>query len=350
MSEQPSIPRAQADVHREVLARCQGALPGWRGRGVEAFAFDAPKGFSSFTMGVRARDALDPPAALYRQLAGKENAILDQAMERDVFLLLGERGIAAQCYHYEPGDAPGYRIEAFHRGRSLSAEDVFDPEVLAGVGRALHRMHQVRPPRLPEGSFFERLRARWTPLVQRTLERDRHRFPASEQALCDDLRELASDGTWARVQALLPTSPLRFCHNDTYHGNVMRLEDGGVKLVDFEFSCLNHPAFDFANLFAETVMEHKLPDYPHFRIADPRYGEREIGWLVDAYLACAEGLEGEARARERARLVAETRQMLPLSHFMYAMAAIPLAVEPIQKIRFIPYAHARFSRFLADTA
>ena len=30
---------------------------------------------------------------------------------------------------------------------------------------------------------------------------------------------------------------------------------------------------------------------------------------------------------------------------MYALAAIPLAVEPIQKIRFIPYASQRFARF-----
>lgn len=344
----------QAELWREVLERCQRALPGWRGRGVEDFEFDAPKGFSSFTMGVRARETargvIDPPAALYRQLAGKENAILDQAMERDVFLLLGEEGVAARCHHYEPGVAPAYRVEAFHRGRSLSAEDVFDREVLAGVGAELARMHRLRPPRLPEGSFFERLRARWTPLVRRTLERDRQRFPAEEQPLCDALGELTSDATWARVKALLPTSPLRFCHNDTYHGNVMRLDDGRVKLVDFEFSCLNHPAFDFANLFAETVMEHKLPDYPHFRIAEARYGEREIGWLVDAYLAGDEAGDDAAREAERARLVAETTQMLPLSHFMYAMAAIPLAVEPIQKIRFIPYAHARFTRFLEDTA
>ena len=28
-----------------------------------------------------------------------------------------------------------------------------------------------------------------------------------------------------------------------------------------------------------------------------------------------------------------------------ALAAIPLAAEPIQKIRFIPYAHARFDKF-----
>ncbi len=38
--------------------------------------------------------------------------------------------------------------------------------------------------------------------------------------------------------------------------------------------------------------------------------------------------------------------MLPMSDYKYAMAALPLAVDPIQKIRFIPYAHQRFAKFL----
>ena len=52
----------------------------------------------------------------------------------------------------------------------------------------------------------------------------------------------------------------------------------------------------------------------------------------------------------RDRLVREALGMVCLSDYMYAMAALPLAVEPIQKIRFLPYAHARFRRFLQATA
>ena len=35
-----------------------------------------------------------------------------------------------------------------------------------------------------------------------------------------------------------------------------------------------------------------------------------------------------------------------LSDYMYAMAGLPLALEPIQKLRFIPYSHQRFHKFL----
>jgi hypothetical protein len=67
--------------------------------------------------------------------------------------------------------------------------------------------------------------------------------------------------------------------------------------------------------------------------------------LVGHYLDCGP-LVGEDRQIELDRLVRETQDMIMLSDYMYAMAAIPLAVKPIQKIRFIPYAHARWNRFL----
>ena len=84
--------------------------------------------------------------------------------------------------------------------------------------------------------------------------------------------------------AFLPSRPSVFCHNDTYHGNVFLLDDGRVRLLDFEFSCRNHIAFDFANLFAETVMEHGLPEPPHFRIAEPRFTDDDLASLIGCYL------------------------------------------------------------------
>jgi thiamine kinase-like enzyme len=125
----------------------------------------------------------------------------------------------------------------------------------------------------------------------------------------------------------------------------MMLANDDIKLVDFEFSCLNHPAFDFANLFAETVMQHGKPDPPYFSIGEPEYTREDIEMLVGHYLDCGT-LAGDARAVELDRLANETENLIMLSDYMYAMAAIPLAVKPIQKIRFIPYAHARWNRFL----
>ena len=328
-------------IHR-VLAECQIGLPGWRDLGVSDFDFAPPKGFSTFTMAVRAKVPADPPAVLYRRLAGKDNAILDADAERGVFLALGDAAIAPRCYHYETG----FRLEAFYTGDTLRAEDVFDEATLRGIAAELHRFHRLEPPPLPERPFFELLHLRWGALARYVLEDRRDAFPVHERKLCEPLTEIYSEATRRRVAAMVPAGPLHFCHNDTYHGNVMRLDSGGVRLLDFEFSCLNHRAFDFANLFAETVMIHGLAEPPHFRIDSPRFSDAHLTTLVGAYLDHSSFRSAEARELELRSLVRQTRQLLPLSDYMYAMAALPLAVEPIQKIRFLPYAHQRFERFL----
>jgi len=331
-----------------VLARCRSVFPEWRALSKEDYAkdfeWDDPKGFSSFTMAIRCHVlGVDPPAVLYRELAGKENAILDFGTERDVFLLLGDHGIAAPCLHYDET----CRIEGFYDGRTLTRHDLTDPDILKGIAVELHRFHQLEPDGLPKETFFELLHDKWAPLAGAVLGDQRHLFPPEEQAMCDELAEILSDETAAKVQRCLPSSPLSFSHNDTYHGNVMLLASGEIRLLDFEFSCLNHPAFDFANLFAETAMRHGHTDPPHFSIAEPEYTRSDIETLVDHYLGCGD-LAGIERDREFLRLVDETEDLIMLSDYMYAMAAIPLAVEPMQKIRFLPYAYARWTRFSAN--
>jgi hypothetical protein len=126
----------------------------------------------------------------------------------------------------------------------------------------------------------------------------------------------------------------------------MKLDTGEIKLLDFEFSCLNHKTYDFANLFAETVMRHQQAGYPYFRIAEPEYGDIEIGMLINFYLDNASFESQDQRDKEFRKLLRQTRTMLILSDYKYAMAALPLAVNPIQKTRFIPYAYQRFNKFL----
>jgi hypothetical protein len=93
-------------------------------------------------------------------------------------------------------------------------------------------------------------------------------------------------------------------------------------------------------------MEHGLEDPPHFRIAEPRFTDDDLRVFIGFYLDNTDFESHDDRDAELFRLVADTRRALMLSDYMYAMAALPLALEPIQKIRFIPYAHQRFHKFL----
>jgi hypothetical protein len=70
-----------------------------------------------------------------------------------------------------------------------------------------------------------------------------------------------------------------------------------------------------------------------------------LGMLITFYLDQAPAMSAAVREERYAQLLADTKRMLIFSDFKYALAAIPLAVEPIQKIRFLPYAYQRFMKF-----
>ena len=144
----------------------------------------------------------------------------------------------------------------------------------------------------------------------------------------------------------IPEGELTFCHNDTYHGNIMKLKDGEIKLFDFEFSCLNNKCYDFASLFAESVIKHKQEEYPYFKIESPEFGDKELSILINFYLDNCTFESEEERKKEFKKLLQGANDMLLLADYKYAMAAIPLSLDPIQKIRFIPYAYQRFNKFL----
>ena len=99
----------------KTFEQCHKAFPEWVDSSMADFTFDDPKGFSSFTMGIRTKNAVQPTAVFYRRLEGKENAILDYETEKELFLLLGVHNIAAHCYYYDET----CRIEAFYQGRTL---------------------------------------------------------------------------------------------------------------------------------------------------------------------------------------------------------------------------------------
>ncbi len=297
-------------------------------------------------MGIRCSKPVHPAAVLYRHLEGKENAILDFEIEKSVFLTLGENDIAASCHFYDRS----CRIEEFYTGRTLLPADLFEPDILRQIADRLYRLHRLRPKGLPQRPFFDMMHEKWGRLAQQVLEGDLSLFPDDEAALCQSLRDLYSSDTLTMVKRCLPDDELTFCHNDTYHGNIMKLDSGEIKLLDFEFSCLNHRVYDFSNLFAETVMQHKQAEYPYFRITEPEFSDRELGMLIDFYLDNASYGSTEQRSEAYDKLLRDTRLTLILSDYKYALAAIPLAVEPIQKIRFVPYAHARFNKFKAAYA
>jgi hypothetical protein len=324
-----------------IFKKCRQYFPSWQGLSIDDFTFDPPKGFSSFTMGIRANQPSIRPLFSIAAWRAKKTPSLILRRKKRFFLPLGST-TSPRIVTSTSGNF-GWRL--FITAVPCKQQNCSNRKSCRKSRVELYRFHQLSPPELPQTLFWDLLFAKWGALAQVVLEEQLAAFPANEQEMGEALREITHPDTLALVKKCLPDGELSFCHNDTYHGNIMRLENGAIKLLDFEFSCINYKAYDFSNLFAETVMQHQQAEYPYFRIGEPQFGDHELGMLINFYLDQAPPTAAAEREKTFAQLLADTKRMLIFSDFKYALAAIPLAVEPIQKIRFIPYAYQRFLKF-----
>ena len=74
-----------------------------------------------------------------------------------MFGLLGQHRIAARTHLMDDT----CRVEEFFVGRTLTADDVFDPVIQKGIADELWRLHHLEPEGLPADTFFDLLYAKW---------------------------------------------------------------------------------------------------------------------------------------------------------------------------------------------
>jgi thiamine kinase-like enzyme len=151
----------------------------------------------------------------------------------------GERGLAPEVIHHEPG----LLVTRFIEGRTLTAADVRRPQCLIRLASLLQRLHRSWDAMTGAVLYFCPFQA------VRTYARDAARLGAELIAEIDDLLEDAG----ALSRRIAPFRPVP-CHNDLLPANV--IDDGErLWLVDWEYAGIGHPLFDLANLAANAALD-----------------------------------------------------------------------------------------------
>jgi thiamine kinase-like enzyme len=139
----------------------------------------------------------------------------------------------------------GHLITRFIEGRHWTAEEYRAPENLRRVVETVKRLHELPP---IKGTFspFGRVQA----AVQRA--------QALQAPLPPDLTAFVDKMEAIKASQRKDTfSWLGFCHNDLYYVNF--LDDGAVRIVDWEFAGMGDIYFDLATLIYAYESEGPLP-------------------------------------------------------------------------------------------
>lgn len=240
------------------------------------------------------------------RLGGRDTALLgiDRARERAAAEVAAQLGVGPEVVWALPENA--VLVTRFVPGRTLTAEDVRRPEVLARVVAALRRVH-AGPPIPGTFSAFRTVAAYREVAAARGVV-----LPAA----LDEWFALAR-----RIEAARGPAPAVPCHNDLLAANF--IDDGQrVWILDWEYAAMGDPCFDLGNL-----------------AANGEFGPAEERALLERYAG---------RATDEA--IARLRLMRLASDLREAMWGLVQAGISRLEIDFAGYAARHFARFATRAA
>ena len=239
------------------------------------------------------------------RMGGAKTSLL--GIDREVEYEAGERafevGVGPEIVAFIPEE--GWLVARFVNGRSIPIDDMRQPRMLARAARALRAFHESEP--IP-GRFDA-----WEVV-------DRYRALAVEHGAeiprqFTHAREVAE-----RIRAVRGPQTQVPCHNDLLNGNF--LDDGEIRVLDWEYAGMGDRFFDLANF----SVNHE------FAVEDDRR-------LLGNYF-------GEARESDLASL----RLMRFMSDFREAMWGVLQSGISELDFDFRGYATKHFARLEATAA
>jgi thiamine kinase-like enzyme len=147
----------------------------------------------------------------------------------------GESGVGAKVLYSMP-DVPSVVLE-YIDGKTLSTEELSQPAYIPRIGEAVRKLHTLTPPMANQINIFKFL-SDYLGLVERyTLD--------TPDGLLDQLPTVRRIESALLVHAL-PAVP---SNNDLLAKNIM--DNGSIRLIDYDFSGMNDPMFDVGDLAME---------------------------------------------------------------------------------------------------
>jgi thiamine kinase-like enzyme len=169
------------------------------------------------------------------RIAGTNSHLLgiNRRQEYEATVAAGAIGLAPEVVAYN--EAEGYLVTRFIKGQLLTQSEMQQQETIRRILDALDRLHRV-PASCGSFSVFQRSRMLTANVRQLGIQ-----LPRNFDWMAAKAEEIE--------QALrrVPVKPC-LCHNDLGRRNF--IDDGRIRLVDWEYAGTGDPYFDLANLCA----------------------------------------------------------------------------------------------------
>eukprot|EP00300_Choanocystis_sp_HF-7_P004464 c13450_g1_i1.p1 GENE.c13450_g1_i1~~c13450_g1_i1.p1 ORF type:complete len:357 (+),score=67.65 c13450_g1_i1:30-1073(+) len=337
-----------ADSLGDPIALAHGAVGAWAALPRDALGCEVIRGGLTnvlnrvFVASAAAASTLPtdaPREVLLRQFGLGTEDLIDRAREAVVFKTLSDAGVGPKLH----GVFDGGRAEEFLHGETFVTSELSLPQYAPAIAAQVALLHMATPA-IERANTFDAGMGKWWRLAATSVMRTPETALKARQF---DLAVLHAEMGWLLGALAATASPVVFTHNDLLAGNVMRLGDGRIMLVDFEYGCYSYRGFDFGNHFAEMGIHYNVEGYPGFFIHPDHYPSETLQDLFfSSYLRTLGTAESEWPAAIAA-LKAEAKAFALASHFQWALWGIVQAARSTIAFGFLEFAAARFDQYYA---
>ena len=301
--------------------------------------------------------------------------LLDRNIDNQVCQFLGSKGVGPKVYFFNNE----YRIEEFVQSTGFTSEDMNDQKMRNLLTYYIEKLHRNPAPCLAPESLLHRIRSgdiKLVELCRASIASKQASFDAEERRKVDEVLRLVEPDelAWLAEKTAPFEADLVASHNDVLNGNILKLPDGGLLLIDFEYSTFNFRMFDVANFISESLFDYTVQQPPFFAyFADRRDSDEKVSEMMEYYLLFASikdpispeqaqalvdnpasakqqlvstfGSE-EAVQSEVRKYVEQLHMGYLLSHFYWCVWALVMCKNPNIDFSYIDFAYIRYSDYV----
>ncbi|KAF8821401.1 phosphotransferase enzyme family protein, partial [Cardiosporidium cionae] len=261
-------------------------------------------------------------ACLIRYYGPKTEHIINRDKERALGIYLENFGIGKKVYtRFEGG-----QIEEWIWGRSIESNEMGDEQLMPFIAKKLaelhclyisptiyvshyHHINAPMPENLETTSLLWETIWKYYTLCEDKIKEDHPRFKRLTLFNFDAIYQILME---IEDSAKALQSPISICHCDLLSGNIVKLDEGGVEFIDFEYGMPAERAFDIANHFNEYAgFECHWKNFP---------SETQ----QRAFLECYAMNHRDKPSVEK--LMKETHAFLPVSHCYWGLWSLVQAL------------------------
>jgi choline/ethanolamine kinase len=295
------------------------------------------------------------PTKVLLRIYGENHHNNSSIILKDVVVsaIMSDKGFGPKLY----GIFTQGRLEEYIQSKQLNSYELQDRLINEKIAKLLAEFHTLEMPFVKEPKWLFDTIERYLNIINNLSNNtNQTSIKFTDKDELKKFKKLISfnlNDEFNRLKQILETlnSPVVFCHNDLQPGNILKLLNGNMLVIDYEYGSYNYRGFDIGNYFCEWMMNNNYDTYPYFKCKPELYPTKEQQLnFIRSYLNEYKKINTHLN-RNRSdlfnedKLLKEANYFALASHFFWSIWSIVQAATTKIQFSYLDYGITRMNLY-----